>query len=168
MLPNRINNQITAPEVRVIDENDENVGVLAIAEALKVAKERGLDLIEISAEAKPPVCKIISFDKFRYQQEKKLKKQKAAQKNTGGNKQVQISIREAKNDLIMKANRVNEFLSEGNNVEVLLQLRGREKGNRDFARKKVNEFLLMITPNHTIIGGPSNGMSGISTLLAKK
>jgi translation initiation factor IF-3 len=169
MLPNyRINNQITAPELRVIDEAEQNIGVLSLADALKMAKEKGFDLIEVVPEAKPPVARIISFDKFRYQQEKKIKKQKAAQKNTGGNKQVQISIREAKNDLIMKANRVNEFLGEGNHVEVLLQLRGREKGNRDFARKKVMEFLTMITPNHTVIGGPSNGMSGISTLLAKK
>jgi len=167
ILTQRINNQITAPELRVIDAEEQNLGVLKLADALKLAKEKGLDLIEISPEAKPPVGKIISFDKFRYQQDKKMKKQRATQKSSE-QKQVQISIREAKNDLINKANRVNEFLAEGHRVEIALRLRGREKANRDFARKKIQEFLTIITPNHQVMGPPQTGMYGLNLMVVPK
>lgn len=164
--PYRVNNQITSPELRVIDDAEQNLGVFPLAEALKMAKDKGLDLIEVVPGAKPPVARIISFDKFRYQQEKKLKKQRASHK-TGGNKQVQISIREAKNDLMMKAARVNEFLAEGYQVEIFLTLRGREKGNKDFARKKLAEFVTLITPEHQVIASPSLGMRGFIMSVAK-
>ena len=163
----KTNNQITALELRVIDEADTNVGVLSLADALKLAKERGLDLIEISAAAKPPVAKIISYDKFRYQQEKKERKQRAAQKNTGM-KQIQISIREAKNDLMMKAGRADEFLGEGHQVEVVMSLRGREKGNIVFAKKKLAEFLPLISVENKIISPIGPGGRGLTVIVARK
>ncbi len=167
ILTQKINNQITAPELRVISETEENIGILSLADALKLAKEKGLDLIEVVPTAKPPIAKIISFDKYRYQESKKLKKQKSQSKGSS-NKQVQISIREAKNDLIMKANRVNEFLGEGSHVEIALRLRGREKGNKDFARKKLAEFLTIITPNHQVISGVQQGVYGLNVMIAPK
>lgn len=163
----KINNQITAPEVRVIDENDENVGVLKLAEALKIAKEKGLDLVEMSASANPPVCKIISYDKYRYQQEKKLKKQRSNQKG-GEQKQVQISIREAANDLQMKVGRVHDFLDEGHQVEVYLSMRGRELGNRDFAKKKIQEFMTLIKVPYQTLNPINFGGRGFTTLITKK
>ena len=76
----RINNQITAPELRVIDDHGENLGIMPLEAALKLAAEKNVDLIEVVPNAKPPIAKAISFDKFRYQKEKELKKQKTAQK----------------------------------------------------------------------------------------
>ncbi len=163
----KINNQIIAPEVRVIGDAEENLGVLKLADALKLAKEKGLDLIEISTGAVPPVCRIISYDKYRYQQEKKLKKQRSNQRG-GEQKQVQISIREAKNDLQMKVGRVHEFLAEGHQVEVYLSMRGRELGNRDFARKKIQEFMTMITVPYQVLNPIGFAGRGFTTLITKK
>ncbi len=165
----KINNQITAPELRVIDDMEQNVGVMPLADALKLAKEKGLDLVEISPVAVPPVAKLISYDKFRYQQEKKEKKQRAAQRVGSGSKQIQISIREQKNDLLMKIGRIAEFMAEGHPVEVLLQLRGREKGNMQFAKQKLNEFLAMITVPYKVNSpvGPG-GRGGLMIVIAKK
>jgi translation initiation factor IF-3 len=165
----KINNQITAPELRVIDDMEQNVGVMPLTEALKLAKEKGLDLVEISPVAVPPVAKLIAYDKFRYQQEKKEKKQRAAQRVGSGSKQIQISVREQKNDLLMKIGRIAEFMAEGHPVEILLQLRGREKGNMQFAKQKLNEFLAMITVPYKVNSpiGPG-GRGGLMTVIAKK
>ena len=100
--------------------------------------------------ANPPVAKIISFDKFRYQEEKKWKKQRATQK-TQEMKQVQISVREAEHDLEMKASRVNRFMDEGNKVEILLNLRGREKAHQDLAKQKLRDFIKMVDLEHKIL-----------------
>ena len=170
MIPNfKINNQITAPEVRVINEQEENLGVMPLATALQTAREKGLDLVEINGAAVPPIAKIIAYDKFRYQQEKKEKKQKAAQRAGSGSKQIQISVREQKNDLLMKVGRIAEFFEEGHPVEILLQVRGREKANMSFAKGKLNEFLGMITVPYKPMGpiGPG-GRGGLMIIIAKK
>lgn len=151
----------------VIDEEGKALGKLAKEEAFKIAKEKGLDLIEIAPMAKPPVARIMSFDKFRYQQEKKFKKQRAQQKGQEM-KQVQISIKEALHDLQMKAERVNKFLSEGNQVEIVMVLRGREKANKDFAREKLANFIKMIDPEHKVIMEPRVGGRGIGMHIVKK
>lgn len=136
--------------MRIIDETGGNLGIMPLEAALKLAQEKGLDLIEISATAKPPVARIISFDKFRYQKEKELKKQKASQK-TGEMKQVRISARAALNDLQIKTKKLEEFLEEGNKVEIMLFLKGREKYNRNWANQKLNEFLKLIAIEYKII-----------------
>ncbi len=151
----------------VIDEAGQMLGKMNIADALKLAKEKGLDLIEIAASAKPPVTRLMSYDKFRYQQEKRIKKQRAQQKG-GDMKQVQISIREAMHDLQMKAERVNKFLEEGNQVEIVMTLRGREKANKDFAREKLGEFMKIITPEHKVTMEPKVGGYGITVHVTKK
>lgn len=153
--------------MRVIDETGDNLGVLPLAEAQKIAKEKGLDLIEISPNAKPPVAKVMSFDKYRYQEEKKLKKLRTQQKNQEM-KQVQISVREAKHDLKMKADRVNEFMEEGHPVEVQLTLRGREKANKDWAKQKLVDFLKIINPEHKIIMDIRYGGRGFNVQVVKK
>jgi translation initiation factor IF-3 len=135
--------------------------------ALNLAKEKGLDLIEISPLAKPPVSRIISFDKFRYQQEKKLKQQKLKQRG-GELKQVQISVKAARNDLEIKAKKVNEFLAKGDRVEIILVLRGREKFNKDWAREKFNEFIKMIDPEHKVVMEPKFGGRGMVMQVIKK
>lgn len=163
----KCNNQITAPELRVIDETGENLGVLSFKDALKMAVDKGLDLIEIVPTAKPPVAKIMAFDKYRYQQEKLYKKQRAAQK-TAGLKHVRISIRTQKNDLDVAARKVNEFLEEGHKVEIQVHLRGREKSMRDLAKQKFRDFLKYITVEHRVTVEPSFGMRGMAAQIAKK
>ncbi len=132
-----------APELRVVSETGENLGVMSRSEALAEAERRSLDLILIAAQANPPVAKIQSYDKFRYQKEVDIKKQKQTQKVLAL-KQVQISLREAKNDLENKARRIDEFLVKGHRVEIQLTMRGREKGLKDWARKKMEEFLVLL------------------------
>jgi len=149
----RINNQITAPELRLIDESGANLGIVKREEALRMAEDKRLDLIEISAAAKPPVAKIMSFDKFRYQKEKEMKKQRVAQKAMGM-KQVRISARAAQNDLLVKAKKANEFMERGGKVEIMMILRGREKGNRAWAENKLKEFLKMLDPEHKVTAPP--------------
>jgi translation initiation factor IF-3 len=151
----------------VIDEEGKSLGAMKKDEALALAKEKGLDLIEIAPMAKPPVARIMSFDKFRYQQEKKLKKQRAQQRGQEM-KQVQISIKEASHDLEIKSERVNKFLSEGNQVEIVMVLRGREKANKDFAREKLANFIKMIDPEHRVIMEPKVGGRGINMQIVKK
>jgi len=132
-----------------------------------LAKDKGLDLIEIAATAKPPVAKIISFDKFRYQKEKELRKQRATQK-ISELKQIRISARAAKNDLEIKAKKIGEFLDKGHKVEITLWLRGREKYNRDWARYKLEEFLKIITAEYKITFPPKFGGRGLMMQITKK
>lgn len=135
--------------------------------ALKLAENRGLDLIEIAPTAKPPVAKIVSFDKFRYQKEKELRKQRVSRK-VGELKQVRLSARAAKNDLEIKVRKIEEFLNKGHKVEITLWLKGREKYNRDWARYKLGEFLKMLTLEYKIILEPKFGGRGLVMQIAKK
>lgn len=141
----KINKAITAPELRVVGENGENLGVLSLQEALDKAASAGVDLILIVAGANPPVARIMSFDKFRYIKDKEIKRQMIAKK-TPEQKQVQISAREAENDLKTKAKRVAKFLNAGHRVEILLRLRGREKAPsmRDWVRSRLELFAKML------------------------
>lgn len=156
----RTNNQITAPELRVVGENSENLGVMKKEDALRLASERGLDLIEVAPTAAPPVARIMSFDKYRYEESKRIKKQRAAQKNEAM-KQVQIGVKTALNDLNIKAKKVNEFLAENGKVEILLVVRGREKAHKDFAMEKLKKFLTIIEPKHKVAAPPKFIMRGI-------
>ncbi|MEK7574177.1 MAG: translation initiation factor IF-3 [Patescibacteria group bacterium] len=150
----RANNQITALELRVIDDAGAHIGVMPREAALNLAKEKNLDLIEIVPTAKPPVAQIISFDKLRYQKEKEWKKQRLAQKKIAELKQVRISPRAAQNDLEVKAALVEKFLQAGHKVEINLFLKGREKYNREWGLLKLKEFLKIIKIPHKITMEP--------------
>ena len=137
-------------------------------EAIALARpEAGLDLIEIVPQAHPPVARIMSFDKYRYLKEKEAKKERQAQKATRI-KQVQISARAAKNDLLVKVRQLEGFLNEGAPVFINVRLRGREKGNKDWARQKLNEFLKMIPVEYKAMSEPKFGGFGLSMQIAKK
>ena len=163
----RLNLQIKATELRVIDENNQNIGVMTLQAALKLAQEKGLDLVEIAPTAKPPVAKIISFDKFRYQQSKKEKEQRSQQKRQE-NKQIKIGLGSAINDLRIKARKIDEFLAKGHHIEVFLTLRGREKGKKDLARVKLDEFLKIITVELKVLQSPKFGFNGLAVQIVKK
>ena len=156
----RMNEGIRAREVRVIGPEGQNFGVLPTAEAILKAREAGLDLIEISPNAKPPVARLMNFDKFRYMQGKADKKARLAQK-TAGVKQVQISVRAAKNDFLIKAKQMDKFLQEGHNIDVMMRLRGAEKYNKQRALQKMEEFIKMTTVEHKRLGEPKFGGRGM-------
>ncbi len=165
----RINHQIQALEIRVLSETGENLGVLTKEKALELAIGKGLDLIEISPSAKPPVAKIMSFDKFRFEYEKKRKQERIQAKSKGDElKQIQISVREARHDLEIKLKRIEEFLTDGHPVTVALVLRGREKANKDFARRKLDDFLKMIKVEFQTAMEPRWGMRGLNVQIVKR
>ncbi|MFH0806606.1 MAG: translation initiation factor IF-3 [Candidatus Brennerbacteria bacterium] len=162
-----MNNQITARELRVIDAEGKNLGVLSFAEALKKANEAGLDLIEITATANPPIARILSYDKFRYQKEKEEKKQRQAEKVVEL-KHVRITPRAGKNDLEIKAKKTADFLEEGHKVELMIFLRGREKGKKEWGLMKLKAFLPMITVPHVITMEPKFAGRGFVMQVEKK
>ena len=135
--------------------------------ALKLAQEKELDLIEIVPTGKPPIAKIINFDKFRYQKEKELKKQKVAQK-ISEMKQIQISARAAKNDLETQIRKMEKFLENGHKIQIILVLKGREKYNRQWAFQKLDEFLKMISIEYNTTMEPRFAGRGLLMQIAKK
>src|SRR3990167_2884902 len=141
----RLNNQISAREVRVIGPEGENFGVLTTEEALRRAKESDLDLIEISPTAKPPVAKIMDRGKYFYEQEKKRKLAAKKQKDVEI-KSVRIGIGTSLHDMELKARQADEFLTEGNKAKVDLALRGREKYlDRKFLEERIERFIAIIS-----------------------
>ncbi len=162
----RINQQITAPELRVIDETGKNLGAITREQALALSQEKGLDLIEIAPTAKPPVARIMNFDKFRYEAGKRFKKERASQKGQEM-KQVQIRVKTAANDLELKRKKIEEFLNEGHPVAVVMVLRGREKANKDWAKQKLYDFLKTVTVDCSATE-PRWGMRGFTLQITKK
>src|SRR3989338_8872870 len=126
-LQNRIliNNQIRAREVRVIDEKGGNLGVFSIEEALRLAQERETDLIEVTANVNPPICKLMDYGKFRYIEEKKNKSGK--QVHRAMVREIKVRIGTSNHDLEVKAKKALEFLEQGDKVKIELALKGREK-----------------------------------------
>lgn len=138
--PHRINEMITAREVRVIDEEKNALGVLPTVQAVQMARDRGLDLVEIAAAADPPVCKITDYGKFLYEQHKKDHEAKKNQK--------QIQIKEIKfrpkisvHDYDFKMKHVRRFLGEGNKVKITVMLRGREKQKPELGYQVLDRVL---------------------------
>lgn len=141
----RVNEQITSPQLRVIGEDAKQIGVLAKAEALKKAKELGLDLVEIAPTAKPPVAKIIAFSKFRYQQEKKEKAD--AKKVKGGElKEIRLSPFIAQGDYNTRIARIREFLDERNKVRVVVVFMGRQMGSKNFGYALLKRVIADLGP----------------------
>lgn len=120
-----INEQIKDKEIRLIGENGEQLGVMSAKDALKMAREAELDLIKIAPTAKPPVCKIIDYGKYRYELARKEKEAKKKQKVTDI-KEIRISPNIESNDLNTKVNAARKFLEKGDKVKVTLRFRGRE------------------------------------------
>lgn len=140
----RINNEIRAPELRVIGAEGENLGVLSLEAALAAAKRSGVDLIEISPTAVPPVAKIMDYGKFEYERSKKEKVAKAKVK-VSETKEVQIKVGTGDNDMALKAKKAAEWLAEGHRVRAELFLKGRYKGmSEEFLKTRLEKFLTRI------------------------
>lgn len=154
-----------ASELRVIGVGGENLGVLPLQEAITKAQENGLDLIEISPDAIPPVAKIMDYGKFHYEQERK---QRAAKSPRTETKSLQIKIGTGEHDLALKARRASEFLKDGHRVKVDLFLSGRAKYlDKKFLEERLNRLLNLIIGQYKIADGPKKSPKGLMVILEK-
>jgi translation initiation factor IF-3 len=129
----RINEQIRVNEVRLIDADGNQLGVIKTQEALDMAREAGTDLVEIAPNANPPVCKILDYGKYKFEQEKRLKESRKRQKQLKL-KEIRMQPKIEKHDLAFKSKHVQEFLDEGNKVKVTIRFRGRELAHTELGR----------------------------------
>ena len=144
MLKTRVNHQITAKEVRLINDEGQQIGIMPLSQALNLAQEHGLDLVEISPNAQPPVVKLIDFAKFKYQQKKLEQQQKKNAKKTEV-KTIWISMRISDHDMNIKASKIMEFLTDGDLVRIELRMRGREQAFGDLGKQNLEKFLKFIS-----------------------
>ncbi len=135
-----INEMIRDKEVRLIDPDGNQAGIVSAKEAYLKAQELKLDLVKIAPQAKPPVCKIMDYGKHRYEQQKKEKESRKKQK-TISVKEVRLSLKIEKHDLETKAKNARKFLAAGDKVKVSLRLRGREMANASFANEVIQKFV---------------------------
>ena len=145
----RINEQIRVREVRLIDDEGNQKGIVPVMEALKMAKERELDLVEIAPTANPPVCKILDFGKYRFEQEKKLRDSKKNQKVLKL-KEIRMQPKIGSGDLDTKAKHVQEFLDEGAKVKVTVRFRGRELAHTELGYDVLKEVTNRLTSAYVI------------------
>lgn len=136
----KTNAAITAPEVRLIDENGEHAGVLTLEKAIARAQELEMDLIEIEPTAQPPVCKIMDFGKLRYEMDKEMRKQKAHQKKTEV-KGIRLSLRIGQHDRDTRLGQAQKFLEQNDKVKLEMVLRGRERQHTDLAKSIITDFI---------------------------
>jgi len=140
----RLNYQITSPTVRLLDDEGKQIGVVTKLEALQLAKEKGMDVVEVAASAKPPVAKLIDFKKFKYQEAKKDREAKKSQKNVGV-KEIRLRPFIGQHDFDTRLKRANEFLDDGNQVKITLMFRGREITRKEFGFDVVKRFIAGLT-----------------------
>lgn len=129
-------------QVRLIDETGKQLGVVPLQEALKTAKERGLDLIQVTEKLDTPVCKLGDYGKHLYQTQKKERQEK---KRSGGDlKEVRLTFNISTHDMETRANQAIKFLARGDKVRITVRLRGREKAMRQFTEEKIRSFLKLV------------------------
>ena len=136
----RANERIRVPEVRVIDEQGEALGVIATEKALQIAREREMDLVEVSPKAQPPVCKILDYGAFKYQKEKEMRSQKAKAKKVEV-KGIRLSVKMGSHDLEVRLKKAAEFLNAGQKIKIEMIMRGREKAHAGLAMQRIRDFI---------------------------
>lgn len=135
----RINEEIRVREVRLIDDSGEQVGIVAIRDALQMAVEKGLDLVEIAPGAKPPVCRLMDYGKFRYEQSKRDKEARKKQKIITV-KEVKMRTRIEDHDFQVKTKNAKKFLDAGDKVKVTIMFKGREISHADLGKALCSKF----------------------------
>jgi translation initiation factor IF-3 len=149
----------------VIGEENEQLGVMPTEQALNLATEKGLDLVEVSPLANPPVCKIIDHGKFKFQQSRSEKKVKRVE-----TKGVRLSLKIDKHDMLTKQKQVEKFLSKGNNVKIELRLKGREKAYafKDKAKEVIKQFIEDLEGEHSYENDIAQQGAVLSVVITKK
>ena len=145
----RVNEMIRIREVRLIDDEGNQKGIVPTLEALRMAKEKDLDLVEVAPTANPPVCKILDFGKYRFEQEKKLRDSKKNQKVLKI-KEIRMQPKIGTGDLDTKAKHIQEFLDEGNKVKVTVRFRGRELAHTELGFDVLKEVLNRLTSAYVV------------------
>ena len=163
----RVNERIRAREIRVIDEDGGQLGVMQPFEAIKMAKEKGLDLVEISPTADPPVCKITDYGKYLYQANKKAHEQR---KSSRGSQLKEVKFRPAtaEHDYQVRKNQIIRFLGEGHKVRAMIFHRGREMAHQDVGRAKMDRLLKELIDYVQVEFGPRMEANILLALLAPK
>jgi len=163
----RINNQIQAPELRVILEDGSNLGVISFKEALDKARELAMDLIEISPKAIPPVAKIMDYGKFQYAENKKLKVAKT-KAHTVEVKNIQVKVGTGDHDLELKAKKASSWLKEGNRIKIDLFLPGRTKYmDIKFLEERMARVLKLITEEYKVADPAKKSPKGLSIVIER-
>ena len=163
----RVNNRIQSQQLRVITESGDNLGVLSLKEALDKSIEMGMDLIEISPMANPPVAKIMDYGKFQYTENKKLKVIKS-KLHTVEVKNIQVKVGTGDHDLELKAKKASEWLSEGHRVKIDLFLPGRTKYmDQKFLIERMDRVLKLITIGYKVAEAPKKSLKGITAVIEK-
>ena len=162
-----INEQIRDKEVRVIGEDGAQLGIMSSREAMKLAQEAELDLVKIAPTAKPPVCKIIDYGKYRYELARKEKEAKKKQK-TVEVKEVRLSPNIDVNDLNTKVNNAKKFIAKGNKVKVTLRFRGREMAHVQSSKHILDDFADMLKDIASVEKAPKMEGRSMSMVLTEK
>ena len=162
-----INEQIRDREVRLIGADGEQIGVVASREAQKIADEAGLDLVKIAPNAKPPVCKVIDYGKYRYEMARKDKEAKKKQK-TVELKEIRLSPNIDTNDLNTKMNAAKKFLAKGNKVKITLRFRGREMAHMSSSKHILDDFAENLSDIAVVEKAPKIEGRSIGMVLAEK
>lgn len=161
----RINHEIKVPEVRLIDADNKPIGIRSRAEALSIAELRNLDLVEIAPTAKPPVCKLIDYGKFLYEQQKKEKTQKKNQQQKSL-KEIRFKWRTAPHDFNFKLKHARGFIEDGNKVKASVMFRGRELAHSDIGRDLLLKFIEEMSDIAKVDNPLSNEGRSISVTLS--
>ncbi len=163
----RINEQIRVREVRLIGDAGEQLGIVPTLEALRMAKEKALDLVEIAPQALPPVCKMLNYGKFKFENEKKLRDTKKKQKLLKL-KEIRMQPKIDDHDLDFKSKHVREFLAEGNKVKVTIRFRGRELAHTELGLDVLKDVLKRIEGEYAMDRAPIMEGRFMSMILSPK
>ncbi|MFH1947289.1 MAG: translation initiation factor IF-3 [Candidatus Magasanikbacteria bacterium] len=165
----RLNNKIITPEVRLLDDEGNNLGVFSTHEAINMAMEQEKDLVEVNPKAQPPVCKIIDFSHFKYQKEKEIRKQKQQAHETE-TKGLRLSVRISEHDMEVRINQAEKFLNRGDKVKLELNLRGRENTKPTIGFDVLNKFFKLLETKLEIRHEqlPTKQGNKITSIIAKK
>lgn len=163
----RINEAIRAREVRLISSEGEQLGIMPFREALRIAYEQGMDLVEVAPQAKPPVCRIMDYGKFKYEQSKRDREAKKKQKLTNI-KEIKMRPTIEEHDFAVKARNTTRFLKEGDKVKVTMMFRGREIAHADLARQTLEKLVQMVGDFSTVERAPKIEGRNMVMILAPK
>lgn len=165
--PIRINEQIRAEQLRVIGPEGDQLGILSRSEALKIAEEAGVDLVEISPNADPPVVKVVDWGKYQYQKMKELQKSRKNAK-TVELKQMRMGLKIGTNDLAIKLRKIREFLGAGHKVKILIFFRGREMAHQELGYEMIERIATQLEEDSILEQKPQMAGRNLSIVVRSK
>ena len=165
----RLNGEIRYPEVRVIGSGGEQLGIMSSREAQLLANEQGVDLVEIAANANPPVVKIIDWGKYQYQKMKEeAKNRKKAREKQSELKQMKVGLKISDNDLNIKVRKMRSFLDDGDRVKIMIIFKGREMAHKEIGNELLNKVISLLGEDIVVEGKPQMNGRNLSVQVRKK